>query len=117
MNIEEVRKLALSFPEAYEQEHFGIPSFRVKKKIFSTIWEKDNRVMVKLSPNDQSVFCAIEPECFQPVPGGWGSQGATFVNLENVGCEIFTDALSTAYRLAAPKSLSKKLETQQGSGK
>lgn len=109
MNIEEVRKLALSFPETYEQEHFGIPSFRVRNKIFSTLRETENRVMVKLSPEDQSVFCAIDSAHFQPVPGGWGAKGATLVDLETVGSEIFCDALTTAFRLAAPKSLSRKM--------
>ncbi len=105
MLIEDVRKFALSFPEAYEQAHFEIPSFRVNKKIFSTIWEKENRVMVKLSPEDQSVFCAIDKTSFSPVPGGWGAKGATFIELSTVKEEIFRDAMTTAYCGVAPKKL------------
>ena len=105
ITIEDVRQFALSFPEAYEQEHFGMPSFRVRKKVYSTIWVKDNRAMVKLTPADQSVFCAIVPECFLPVPGGWGAKGATLVELSKVGKAIFRDAMTTAYCLAAPKNL------------
>ena len=109
ITIEEVREFALGFPETYEQQHFEIPSFRVNKKIFSTVWEKDNRVMVKLSPADQSVFCAIDGECFFPVPGGWGAKGATFVDLAKVGKEIFKDAMTTAYCGVAPKRLAETL--------
>jgi hypothetical protein len=105
MTIDEVRKFALSFPEAYEQEHFGMPSFRVKKKIYSTIWIKENRVMVKLSPEIQSVFCAVDKASFSPVPGGWGAKGATFVELSTVKEEIFQDAMTTAYCGVAPKKL------------
>ncbi len=105
IDIKFVREFALSFPEAYEQEHFEIPSFRVNKKIFATIWEKENRVMVKLSPEDQSVFCAMDGKSFSPVPGGWGAKGATFVDLSLVGKEIFQDAMTTAFCGVAPKKL------------
>jgi hypothetical protein len=109
ITIEAVRKLALSFPETSEQEHFGMPSFRVNKKIFSTIWIKDNRAMVKLTPIDQSVFCDIDPKSFLPVPGGWGAKGATFVELKFVAQEIFRDALTTAYCSVAPKKLAQSV--------
>ncbi len=109
ITIEAVRKLALSFPDTYEQEHFGLPSFRVNKKIFSTIWIKDNRAMVKLTLIDQSVFCDTDPKSFLPVPGGWGEKGATFIELKSVGQEIFKDALTTAYCNIAPKKLAESV--------
>jgi hypothetical protein len=89
--------MALSFPGSEEQPHFHLPSFRVKKKIFATLWEKENRAMLKLSLVSQSVFCSYDPAIFFPVPGGWGRQGATFVDLEKVPKIIFKDALSNAY--------------------
>lgn len=56
VTIETFRKLALSFPEAVEQPHFHKTSFRVKKKIFATMDEKEKRVVLKFSLVDQSVF-------------------------------------------------------------
>ena len=94
------RKMALSFPGSGEQPHFHLPSFRVKKKIFATLWEKENRAMLKLSLVSQSVFCSYDPTVFSPVPGGWGRQGATFVDLGKVPKNIFKDALSKAYNEA-----------------
>src|SRR5690349_14605673 len=92
------RQLALSFPGAEEQPHFHLASFRVKKKIFATLWEKENRAMLKLSLVDQSVFCAFENgTVFFPVPGGWGKKGATFVDLSKVRKDMLKDALTTAY--------------------
>ena len=38
MTAEEARALALSLPEAVEQDHHGRPSFRVDGKIFATLW-------------------------------------------------------------------------------
>jgi len=83
-SIAAYRKLALSFPESVELPHFDRASFRVRKKIFTTLLEKEHLVMVKLSLNDQSVFCAIDPAMIYPVPGGWGKGGATYIRLKKI---------------------------------
>jgi hypothetical protein len=91
------RQLALSFPDAEEQPHFHLASFRVKKKIFATLWEKEYRAMLKLPLVEQSVFCAYEKDIFFPVPGAWGKKGATFVDLKKVRKGMLKDALGVAY--------------------
>lgn len=107
ISVQSVREIALSFPETTEQPHFQLVSFRVKKKIFCTIQEKDNRIMVKLTPEDQSVFCAFDPSVIRPVPGGWGKKGATFIELKKVPKVMLKDALFVAWCTAAPKKLAK----------
>lgn len=102
------REMALSFPGTEEQPHFHLPSFRVKKKIFATLWEKENRAMIKLSLVSQSVFCSYDPSIFFPVPGGWGRQGATFADLGKVPKKICKEALTTAYNEAIAKKVNKK---------
>jgi len=103
VSIDTFRKLALSFPDTDEHPHFHLQSFRVKKTIFATLWQKENRAMLKLSLIDQSVFCSYDASIFFPVPGGWGTQGATFVDLKKVRKDMFTDALTTAYHGVASK--------------
>lgn len=104
------RSLALSFPETYEEDHFGRPSFRVKKKIFTTIWPKEHIMMIRLSEIDQSVFCSIDPEIIYPVDGTWGKQGATKFELSLVNEEILLDALTKSYCMIAPKKLVDQIE-------
>jgi predicted DNA-binding protein (MmcQ/YjbR family) len=104
-SIAMVRQIALSFPETTEQPHFHLVSFRVRKKIFCTIHEKDNRIMVKLSLNDQSVFCAFDKTIIYPVPGKWGKNGATFIELKKIKKAMLKDAIGTAYCAAAPAKL------------
>ena len=53
--------------------------------------------MVKLTPLDQSVFCAFDRKIIYPVPGGWGKKGATFIELSKVKMAMLKDALSVAY--------------------
>lgn len=108
ITIQQARKSALELPEAEEKPHFHLTSFRVKNKIFATIHADKNYMMVKLSPIDQSVFCAYDKEVIFPVAGGWGKQGATFINLKKVRKSMFLDALSTAWKTTAPPAIIKK---------
>lgn len=105
IDIETVRQLALSFPETDEHPHFDRKAFRVKKKIFATLLEKDKTLNVMLSPVDQSVFCSFDKTIIYPVPGGWGLKGATTINLQKVRKSMLKDALTTAYCKAAPPKL------------
>ena len=105
---EEIRKLALSFEETDEHPHFERAAFRVKKKIFATLLEKDNTLNLMLTPLDQSVFCAFDKTVIYPVPNAWGRKGATTVNLKKVRKSMLKDALTTAYCTVAPPKLREK---------
>ncbi|MES1219805.1 MAG: MmcQ/YjbR family DNA-binding protein, partial [Bacteroidota bacterium] len=83
-------------------------AFRVKKKIFATLSEKDRTVNLKLTLADQSVFCAFDKTIIFPVPGGWGRMGFTCVNLKKVKKAMFKDALTVAYCTVAPPKLAEK---------
>ena len=102
------RQLALSLPEAEEKKHFHLPDFRVRNKIFASLHEDKDLMMVKLNLVDQSVFCAFDKAIIYPVPGGWGLKGATFINLNKVKKQMLLDALTTAWKTVAPKTLVKK---------
>ncbi|HEY6255687.1 MAG TPA: MmcQ/YjbR family DNA-binding protein [Xanthobacteraceae bacterium] len=106
MTPKEFRRMALSMPEAIEASHMGHPDFRVGKKIFATMGYPDAAsAMVKLTPEQQSVLVAAEPEIFVPVPGGWGRTGSTNVRLKAADAKTLKSALVTAWRNIAPTSL------------
>lgn len=108
VSIETVRKMALSFPETDDHPHFDRIAFRVKKKIFATLSEKNNSVNLKLSLEDQSVFCSFDRSVIRPVAGGWGRMGFTYVDLRKVRKAMFNDALTMAYCRTAPPKLAAK---------
>lgn len=97
ISIETFRNLAMSFPDATEEPHFEKTSFRIKKKIFASFDEKNNRAVLKLNEIDQSVFCASSEMIFYPLPNKWGKQGWTIVELSKVRPEMFEDALIRSY--------------------
>jgi hypothetical protein len=106
---ESVRKLALAYPEVEELGHFEKPSFRIKKKIFTTLHVEEKRAVLKLNPVDQSVFCDYKEKIFFKVPGAWGKQGWTIVDLKKVRQNMFADALSLSFKQVAPKSIFEKV--------
>lgn len=107
VSIKGFKTIALSFPETIEATHFEKTSFKIKTKIFVTLSENENLISVKLSPVDQSAFCTFDAQVIFPVPNKWGKQGWTLIDLKKVKKEMLIDALTTAYCLVAPKSLSK----------
>jgi len=108
VSIKTFHSLAMAFEEAEVSTHFEKISFRIKKKIFATFDLKNNRACLKLSAVDQSVFSACDKAIIYPVPGAWGKQGWTFVELKKVRKDLFKDALTCAYCEVAPKILAGK---------
>lgn len=98
------RTLAMAFEDVTEAPHFHKTSFRTGGKIFATMDESKNEVMVKLTPAEQSVFCDIDREIIYPVPGKWGLNGSTFIALKKVKKEILKDALQRAYFAVSGKN-------------
>jgi hypothetical protein len=108
IDLNTARNMALALPGTVEMDHFGIPSFRVKDRIFSTLWIHDNKMMVKLSLIDQSVFSAFDSSVIYPVPNKYGPMGYTLFELATVRPEMLEDALKTAYQSIIDKTKKKK---------
>jgi hypothetical protein len=102
---DDVRRIALSMPEAYEEPHFDIPSFRVARKIFCTIHVKEPRIMLKLDAEDQHNLS--DGEVIMPVPGSWGRHGSTYVYFEKLDAERLPGLMQMAWANVAPKRLLK----------
>ena len=100
VDIDSFRQIALSLPDTVELPHFEKTSFRVKKKIFATLDEKNNRACLMLTPEDQSVFIVFNKAIIYPVPNKWGLKGATYVELKLVSKTMLKDAMMQAYHKA-----------------
>ena len=105
MTANEFRRLALSFPDAIEAAHMGHPDFRVGGRIFATLaYPSTAFAALMLTPEQQELFVRTEPKTFRPVPGGWGKQGATQVQLRTAKKAAVREALRVAWGNRAPRS-------------
>jgi hypothetical protein len=104
MHGDDVKRLALTLPEAVEQAHFGTMDFRVRGKIFVSLPDQKHAV-IKLLPEQQEMLQSAEPKIFASVKGTWGKKGWTEVTLAQTDETTLFSALTLAWKNVAPKSL------------
>jgi len=105
MNIDDFRRIALSFEGAEESSHMGQPDFRVGGRIFATLASaKEGYGNLSLTPEVQAEFVQELPEVFIPIAGGWGRMGMTHIRLSAASEDVLTGALQTAWRLRVEKN-------------
>jgi len=99
---------ALTLPEAVEQDHHGIPSFRVGGRIFATAPDGDHlRIMV----DEGEIRAAVDedPEAFAEL--WWGSRLAcVVVDLRLAPADHVRELLTEAWRRKAPRGLVRAFE-------
>jgi len=106
MTADDFRRIALGLPETSEGAHMGHPDFRVAGKIFATLGYPNNRyAVVRLTSYDQDLITKDHPKTFVPVPGSWGSGGATTILLRAANKKTVRVALEAAWQKSAPKRL------------
>lgn len=89
MSVDDYRRLALSLPEVAESLHQNHPDFRVRGKIFATLWPERGYGVVMLTREEQDVLVGAEPAVFAPVAGGVAAEGA-----EGVGVDVMLAAVT-----------------------
>ena len=101
----DVRRIALSMPQAVEAAHFEATSFRVNKKIFCTLGEARARLVLKFDPEDQANLIADAPDAIAAVPGAWGRKGWTLAAFEQLTEKRLETLMRLAWATVAPKRL------------
>ena len=95
MDADDARRLALSLPDAVEQDHHGRPSFRVRGRIFATLWTPtDMNVMA----GEDLILSAVDraPECCTRFM--WGRRlAAVQVSLPAADPELLEELLHAAW--------------------
>jgi hypothetical protein len=103
VSVDEARALALSLPEAVEQDHHGRPSFRVGGKIFATLWSAE-RMNVMLDEGGIRTAIDAAPQACDEVR--WGKRlAAVGVTLARAEPELLRAWLEEAWEQREPKRL------------
>jgi hypothetical protein len=113
---DDVRRLALALPEAYEDTHRNKPAFRVNKRIFAMLGIEcptaspgffaplsGARAVASLTVDreDQLNFAASHPQAFEPA--GW--HGFSYVWLDAIELDLLALLIRMSWARAAPKRL------------
>ncbi|MET8676556.1 MmcQ/YjbR family DNA-binding protein [Streptomyces sp. NPDC004647] len=105
-NAEDVRRIALELPETEEKLAWGMPTFRVRGKIFVSLADDDASMGVKCPIEDREELITSEPEKFFVRPGHDDNFAWLRVRLAAVENEEELRAiLLDSWKQAAPRKL------------
>jgi hypothetical protein len=103
------RSIACGLPGAVESAHMGHPDFRVHDRIFATLSGQERGLgVLKLTVEQQRAFITELPDIFEPVSGGWGRNGMTYISLDRADEATLRGALATAHRNVEMKQAEKR---------
>ena len=103
VSTDAARRIALSLPEAVEQDHHGRPSFRVAGRIFATLWDAEHMNVMLDEPGIHTAVQAHPDVCSQVM---WGKRlAAVRVDLQVAESALLENLLADAWEGKAPKRL------------
>ena len=103
MNVKQVRRLALSLPEASEAPHFHLASFRVRGKIFATLAPDGSYLNVFVDDTLREVMVAVDPKAFETL--WWGKSAYLHVHVGAAKAKDVKTLLRASWERKAPKKL------------
>jgi hypothetical protein len=106
---EDVRAIALSLPDAYEQaSHGGQPSFRTKPRMFAWIRDDPEALVVWVESEEETrALVASEPKKFFTT-SHYDGYPMVLVNMKAVMRDEAAELITESWRLRAPKKLVKE---------
>jgi hypothetical protein len=99
---DDVRRIALALPQAYEQPAYGTPSWRTKPRMFARMHEQPG-LLVCWVPDlgDTQALLDEDPDLFSTTPH-YDGHPVVLVRLAAVDQSRLTELLTDAWRCRAP---------------
>ncbi|MBI5890081.1 MAG: MmcQ/YjbR family DNA-binding protein [Nitrosomonadales bacterium] len=104
MTLSEARQLALSLPEATEQPHHELSSFRVRGRIFATVARDQQHLHIFVDDLTREQAIELLPDVVEKLWWGEKVMGVR-VALPKIDARTLKDLLHKAWQRKAPKSL------------
>jgi hypothetical protein len=109
VSIDDVREIALSFPDAVEVPHHDMTSFRVRGKIFATAPPDEVHLHVFVDESDTAAAVTESPAWCTEL--WWGTKlSGVRVSLPAADVAQVAELLEESYRRRAPKALIARLD-------
>jgi hypothetical protein len=112
MKFRDIRRFALSLPEAVEVPHFDRTSFRFRGKIFATAPADGSSVNVFVPEPEIRACVAEDPTTFRELWWGKHLVGLT-IELRSAPGDLVLELVTESWRQKAPKRLIAELDATQ----
>jgi hypothetical protein len=97
---DDVRRIALALPEAYEQLAYGTPSWRTKPRMFARMHEQPG-LLVCWVPDEGDKQALLDEPGFSTTPH-YDGHPIVLVSVESIDEARLTELLTDAWRCRAP---------------
>jgi hypothetical protein len=103
--IDDVRRIARSFPETIEKPLYGTPGFRVRNKAFARLREDGDTLVVWCADEDEKdAYIATQPDILFSLPH-YDGHPLVLVRLSAIGVDELREILADAWHVRAPRQL------------
>lgn len=110
MNYEAARKFALSLPEACEEPHHHMSSFRIRGKIFATVPPEETYLHIFVPEERREAALAVNPQACEKL--WWGKKVVGIrLALAESDKDLVENLLEAAWAEKAPRSLASGRES------
>ena len=90
----DVDRIAMGLEGTTSAPHFDRLAYKVRR-IYATL--RDGSMNLMLTPDEQAFKVMLAPQVYAPVPNAWGRNGATMVDLSQIGLDELEAALRMAW--------------------
>ena len=106
----QLKKIALSFPEASEKSSYGKPAFAVGKKFFTRLRAEDNSIVFIVDDmHTRDMMLELDPKTYF-ITDHYKDYPSVLVRMERITPEELQAMLERRWRKIAPKKLVKEME-------
>ena len=106
----QLKKIALSFPEAHEKTSYGNPAFFIAKKFFTRHRsEDDSLVLIVDSIDERDMMMEADPKTFF-ITDHYKDYPSVLVRMARMDAKTVEGMLARRWRKIAPKKLIKALD-------
>jgi hypothetical protein len=104
--LSHARTFALALPEVTEEDHHGMPSFRIRGKIFATVPDDEH---VRIMVDEHEIRAAVAEHPGACAELYWGKRlSCVVVELSRASGRLVDDLLSCAWERKAPARLARR---------
>ena len=114
-DLEQARRFALSLPDATEEPHFEMSSFRVRGKIFATVPPEGGLLHVFVDEGEISAAVAEDPAAFEPLRWGQRIRGLR-IHVAAAPADRVAELLEESWRRKAPARLAAEWDRDRPGG-
>jgi hypothetical protein len=106
VTFDDVRRLALALPEAFERTSYGRPSFYVGKKMLCCLGKQSDHIVVRIGIDEREMLMEAAPETYF-VTDHYRGWPYVLVRLATVRKDALAGLLQRTWREIAPARLVK----------